>query len=84
MGKYEKRRVFRTYRRAGIPFILSVHLARSKGKMAHAAEVERGLPPGYTLSEVHSCECCGPTHLTITRTADSKAWSFDYWTLLPD
>lgn len=80
MGKYEKRRVFRQYRRAGIPFILAQKLARLKEKGAWA--LGEGLPECRTESITY-CDCCGPVQVRVFSPDGRSSWLLDYFSLLP-
>jgi hypothetical protein len=81
MGKYEKRRFFRQYRRAGVPFILACKLARAKGGYIPASLFEP--PEGYKTEVCVYCDCCGPEILKVSTLDGSRTWNLDYWSLLP-
>lgn len=81
MGKYEKRRVFRGFRKAGVPFVLAQRLARASG----VATLDKVLGEDYDYKvEECYCTCCGPTHLYVWARKDpTKKWTLDYWSLRP-
>lgn len=82
MGKYEKRRVFRQYRRAGVPFILSVKLVRVRAKGEGAWRLDEALPEGWRSESVTHCECCGPVFVRV-HSPEGKSWKLDYFSLAP-
>lgn len=80
MGKYEKRRAFRQYRRAGIPFLVAAKLSQARSKGLAAAFVP---PEGYTSEVITHCQCCGPETLRVSKSDGSKSWDLEIWSLLP-
>jgi hypothetical protein len=53
----ERRRFYREYRAAGIPFVQAQRLAKLRGRYATWSEIERVLGVGEVIQY---CECCGP------------------------
>ena len=76
MGKYEKRRLHKQYRKANGPFLLSLALIKAKNKGAWALTV----PPGFTSTVLgRHCDCCGPTQVKVQH--KDRSWTFNYWSL---
>ena len=54
----ERRRFYREYRSAGIPFVQAQRLAKLRAReYASWSDIERVLGPGEVIQY---CECCGP------------------------
>lgn len=81
MGKYEKRRVFRAYRKAKVPFLLAAWLSRKDFVEMRYRET---LPAGFTAQTVTYCECCGPVLYRVTEEKTGRSWDFDHFTGRPE
>ena len=77
MGKYEKRRAFRQFRKAGIPFVVAQVLARCDSLI----QMKEKLPEGWHVWELPGCECCAPTQLKLTMVSPGGLHVGPSWTL---
>jgi hypothetical protein len=80
MGKYEKRRVFRAFRKAEFPFMLSARLAR----VENLWNLSNVLGDEFRHKVVTDCECCGPSRVEIWAVKKpTKIFSVNAFTLRP-
>lgn len=78
--KYQRRKIFKEYRKAGIPFMAAHRLSKLKSKMALPWDVEKELAKeGVTVETKTYCKCCGPEALILHFKGKSVAIS--YYTL---
>lgn len=80
--KYERRKYFREYRKAGIPFMAAHRLAKLKARGSFACEVAEELQKeGITVETLTFCECCGPEVLRLRK--GEKFYDLRYFGLMP-
>lgn len=79
MGKFEKRRFFRSMRRAKVPFLVAHWLSR-KPAWELAWRDQASLPSGFSMSCLTFCECCGPEVVRLTEEKTGRTWDFSYFT----
>lgn len=80
--KYERRKYFREYRLAGLPFMVAQRLSKLRVKGGFACEVERELAKeGVQVETITLCDCCGPEVLRLFK--GGKAWDLNYFGLNP-
>ncbi len=75
--KYVRRKLMKTFRKAGIPFLDACKLAKLKEKgFPSVYELENA---GFQAEPVTYCECCGPEFVNVTM-SDGSTHTFSYFT----
>jgi hypothetical protein len=81
--KYQRRAVFRQFRKAGFPFMVSHRLAKLALRFASIDEYSAELvKEGCRVELLTFCKCCGPETIRLT-TASDKEFDISWYTRLP-